>query len=90
MPIKTAERREDMSPTGMLRLHLADDGDIIVAVDADSGTAFVEFCNGGHAGGQSPRTHTALLALFEAIKQDNQDPAHQRCRGQRGVGVDTD
>lgn len=90
MALKTAERLEDMSPTGALRLHMASDGDIVVVCEAEGRTSRVEFCNCGPGGGKSPRTHKALAALYEAMKADNEDPACNPRRGKRGAGVDAD
>jgi len=88
MALRTAERREDMSPDGALRIHLADDGDVLVVCEAEGRTGRVEFCNCGPGGGKSPRTHKALIALFEAMKQDNEDRTCDPRRGLRGAGVD--
>ena len=85
--LRTFERLEDMSPTGALRLHLADDGDVIVAVSCGDDNARVEFCSRA-AGGQSPRTHKALIDLATAMKADNEDRAYSARKGLRGVGVD--
>jgi hypothetical protein len=63
-----AERREDMSPRGRLRLHAQDDGDMCVMVIEDDGTsAGIEFCN---SGGHSPRTLQALRNLSRAMQDD--------------------
>lgn len=82
-----AERLEDMSPDGALRVHLTAEGDIIVACESQGESAQVEFCNCGPGGGKSPRTHQALVALFEAMKLDNEDRACDSRRGRRGAGV---
>jgi hypothetical protein len=88
MALRTFERLEDMSPDGTLRLHIADDGDIIVAVASDDKFARVEFCNLGSGGGQSPRTFAALQALAKAMQADNEDRSCNARRGLRGVGID--
>ena len=88
MGLRTAERMEDMSHSGALRLHLADDGDIVVVCETEEATGRVEFCNCGPGGGKSPRTHKALIALYEAMKADNEDSTCNPRRGKRGVGVD--
>lgn len=69
----SAERREDMSPTGCLRLHAQDDGDMVLTVTDERGsTASVEFCA---SGGQSPQTLQALRALSRAMQADAAPPA---------------
>jgi hypothetical protein len=88
MGLRTAERLEDMSQHGALRLHLADDGDIVVVCESEGNTGRVEFCNCGPGGGKSPRTHKALIALYEAMKADNEDHTCNPRRGKRGAGVD--
>lgn len=87
--LKTFERLEDMSPDGALRVHLADDGDVVVAVSCGNDHARVEFCSRA-SGGQSPRTHTALKHLAAAMQADNEDRAANARKGLRGVGVDQD
>ena len=94
MSERIAERYEDMSSTGMLRLIQQRDGDIVVAVipcmhGEDKGRAIsVEFCNTGSGGGKSPRVLQALRALMEAIGEENAaDPSSHR-RGRRGMGVE--
>lgn len=63
-----AERREDMSPTGRLRLNAEEDGDMVVTVIDERGSiATVEFCN---SGGKSPRTLDALRHLSVAMTED--------------------
>ena len=67
-------RLEDMSPDGVLRVGLDNDGDAYVSVWTESGGG-VEFCTSGNGGGKSPRTREALLALMVAMESDNeQDP----------------
>jgi hypothetical protein len=86
---KTVIRREDMSPDGQLRVTLADDGDMHVAVmDGAGNSVTVEFCSMGAGGGGSPRTNKALRDLFVAMAQDNEDRECAARRGRRGVGVD--
>lgn len=74
-----AERYEDMSPDGRLRLHLQEDGDVLVCIckpDVTLGESpyhFVEFCAPGAGGGQSPHTRKALLDLMAAIQKDNEE-----------------
>lgn len=64
-----AERREDMSMRGRLRLIAQPDGDMCLAAIADDGTmAGIEFCN---SGGRSPHTLQALRDLSHAMKRDN-------------------
>lgn len=90
--MREAERFEDMSPRGRLRVLQQDDGDMIVCVieDMESGgccaglTASVEFCT---SGGKSPRTRAALLALMQAMAEDNADTNCIGRRGERGLGV---
>ena len=89
---RQAERFEDMSPRGRLRIFQEDDGDLIVCVvpDPDAPAEYapsVQFCTAGSGGGKSPRTRTALLSLMDAIALDNQhEDAHRR--GERGMGVE--
>lgn len=70
------ERLEDMSLRGRLRLLEQDNGDIIVAVQAEENGLLqpggsVEFCMPGPGGGRSPRTLVALRALLGAMAEDN-------------------
>lgn len=89
--MQEAERFEDMSPRGRLRVLQQDDGDIIVCVVEDpsshnGGTiADVEFCT---SGGKSPKTLAALQALMQAMAEDNADRPYCSRRGERGLGVD--
>lgn len=75
--MKIAERIEDMSAIGILRILHDDDGDILVSVTEEEipgvlgASACVEFCLPGSGGGHSPRTHAALRALLEAMEADN-------------------
>lgn len=74
-PIRV-ERREDMSPSGRLRLTLQVDGDVMVTVVPDPDAPdwerdSVEFCSCGMGGGKSPRTLQALRDLAVAMEQDN-------------------
>ena len=91
MATRVAERFEDMSVRGRLRLLQQDDGDIVVAIitdpdsDARGLSASVEFCT---SGGHSFRTLTALKALMEAMARDNRENTHCPRRGERGLGVD--
>lgn len=71
-----AERREDMSASGRLRLHAQDDGDMCVMVIEDDGTsATVEFCS---SGGRSPNTLQALRDLSRAMRADNDGRTYTR------------
>lgn len=88
-----AERFEDMSRRGRLRVIQQDDGDMIVEVieDLDSRgpcaglSASVEFCT---SGGKSPKTREALRALMIAMAEENEARPHCLRRGERGLGVD--
>jgi hypothetical protein len=72
MADNTVERHEDMSPTGRLRLHAQDDGDICIQIVDERGRcAGVEFCSVGSGGGRSKRTIAALRQLFRAMSEDN-------------------
>ena len=89
--MRQAERFEDMSPRGRLRVLQQDDGDMLVAVvedpDGDHGGILVgvEFCT---SGGKSPKTLEALRNLMRAMAEDNADRPHCHRRGERGLGVD--
>lgn len=81
-------RKESMSPDGFLRLHIQQDGDVIVAIrsgENDGGLdpllpfASVEFCTPFGGGGGSKYTHAALRNLALAMAKDNADP-HQQGR----------
>ncbi len=87
MPATMVERREDMSPTGRLRLFRQDDGDVIVAIVPDKNgqdyklfkQCSVEFCSVGAGGGRSRHTLEALRALFVAMERDNvESPIRER------------
>lgn len=92
--MKMAERFEDMSPRGRLRVLQQDDGDMIVGVieDLESGSgcaglmASVEFCV---SGGKSPKVLNALRTLMDAIAEENRADTHGTRRGERGLGVDS-
>jgi hypothetical protein len=78
-----AERSEDMSPTGKLRVFKEDDGDVIVAIvkgdnEKDFVMADAEFCTPGTGGGKSPHTRRALLELYDAIERDNYESPKAR------------
>lgn len=91
--MREAERFEDMSRRGRLRVLQQDDGDMIVEVveDLDSQSpsaglsASVEFCT---SGGKSPKTRAALLKLMLAMAEENAARPHCLRRGERGLGVD--
>lgn len=90
--MKIAERFEDMSQRGRLRVMQQDDGDMVIAVieDMNSGTccaglsASVEFCT---SGGKSPRTLAALRELMFAMAEDNAARGSDGRRGEIGLGV---
>jgi len=89
--MRVAERFEDMSPRGRLRVLQQDDGDMIVCVieDPNSSTrgemTSVEFCT---SGGKSPKTREALLALMLAMAEENAARPHCHRRGEIGMGVE--
>ncbi len=65
-------RKEDMSPSGRLRLFKETDGDICVAViDNEGNMADIQFCTVGMGGGKSGKTLAALNALALAMLEDN-------------------
>lgn len=79
--MKVAERFEDMSPLGRLRVFWDDDGDVIVAIVPDpneSDPNSVEFCIPGSGGGQSTHTHRALIELVKAMERDNDEKEQWR------------
>ena len=77
MITRQCSRREDMSQRGELHILIQDDGDIIVSCLGvePNGTLYqeshVEFCTPVSGGGRSPKVREALLALMNAIDQDN-------------------
>lgn len=72
------ERPEDMSQRGKLRLLIQRDGDVIIAVQDDSGHMLdIEFCTPGTGGGRSPETWKALHILANAMRADNGDLSDQ-------------
>jgi hypothetical protein len=81
--IPMVERREDMSPSGRLRLIMETDGDIIVSIAAGDHSggiksfADVQFTVPFIGGGGSQRTYRALRELMRAMAQDNADPYAQ-------------
>ncbi len=91
--MREAERFEDMSPRGRLRVIQQEDGDMIVEVIEDLHSksptaglsAAVEFCT---SGGKSPKTREALRALMLAMAEENAERPHCLRRGERGLGVD--
>jgi hypothetical protein len=73
-----ADRKEDMSQRGRLRVILQDDGDVVICTQGmDRGLrqpgSPVEFCTPMGGGGKSPHTHKALIALFRAMQLDNEE-----------------
>jgi hypothetical protein len=77
---EVVQRREDMSPDGILRLHLQADGDVVLYVSGRSASGYdktksvsIEFCSNS-GGGKSPRTLEALKALMAAMAADNEAP----------------
>lgn len=91
--MREAERFEDMSQRGRLRVLQQDDGDMVVSVIEDPNSpmggamARVEFCT---SGGKSPKTLAALRNLMLAMAEDNADKPHCHRRGERGLGVDSE
>lgn len=87
---KQAERFEDMSPRGRLRVIQQDDGDMIVYVIEDpnsingGASAGVEFCI---SGGKSPKTREALRALMLAMAEENEERPNCPRRGEIGLGM---
>lgn len=73
--LPTQVRFEDMSPTGRLQIMRQFDGDIILTCIDDNGhMASVEFTTPIAGGGQSENTWKAIIALFDAMKEDNKRP----------------
>jgi hypothetical protein len=70
------ERFGDMSPDGRLHIYQQDDGDVIIVVIPDSNdnrpSVAVEFCTYS-GGGRSPKTREAILALMDAIEDENRE-----------------
>lgn len=90
--MRMAERFEDMSQRGRLRVMQQTDGDMIVCVVSDPDHAVhrgaavsVEFCT---SGGKSPKTREALLALMLAMADENSDKPHCNRRGEIGLGAE--
>lgn len=85
-----AERFEDMTQRGRLRIWQQDDGDMIVEIVPDPDkppeyAASAEFCSPGTGGGKSPRTVMALRVLMRAMAEDNADASCALRRGERGL-----
>ena len=82
------ERHEDMSPEGTLKLIMEPDGDMIVVVKPDPDDSMqsvvmgcsVQFTFPGAGGGRSPRTRKALVALMDAMYEDNLEEESARGR----------
>lgn len=83
----SVDRPEDMSPNGVLTLHVQNDGDVILVIRQltnemtcqpldEPVQATVEFCT-HNGGGRSPRTLQALRNLAVAMAQDNADPGNR-------------
>lgn len=91
---RMAERFEDMSPRGRLRVFQQNDGDMVVAIvpdptqHPDAELLSVEFCSPGSGGGKSPQVVEALRALMHAMAHENQSKPHCSRRGEFGLGVD--
>lgn len=91
--MRMAERFEDMSPRGRLRVLQQDDGDMIIEVVEDPNSqsctaglsCAVEFCV---SGGKSPKTREALYVLMLAMAEENAERPHCSRRGERGMGID--
>lgn len=91
--MRVAERFEDMSRRGRLRVHQQGDGDMIIEVIEDPESqgccagliASVGFCT---SGGKSPKTRHALLLLMQAMAEENAAHPHCNRRGEFGLGVD--
>ena len=76
-----AERPCDMERGQTFRVFKYDDGDIQIAIeDAECRTKLAVFREPVRGGGQSPRTHAALLELMKAMQQD----AEERAARERG------
>ena len=72
-------RFEDMSPIGRLEVLRQRDGDVIVSVITEDGAqAHVEFTTPMSGGGNSEHTWKALVALYEAMKADNDERPQTR------------
>lgn len=75
--VTSVSRKEDMSPSGQLKILIDVEGDIHIAVFSDDGDgvienfASVEFCSCGIGGGKSPHTRKALRDLAKAMELDN-------------------
>lgn len=79
----SVDRPEDMSPNGVLTLHVQPDGDVVLVITQNTDPmtgqplhevieATVEFCT-HNGGGRSPRTLNALRELAVAMAKDNAD-----------------
>ena len=67
----TASRFEDMSVLGQLSLTKEEDGDIIVSILTEKGSARVQFCSPGMGGGSSPKVLNKLRELYNIILEEN-------------------
>ena len=76
--MRSAERKEDMSEFGRLRVMQDNEGDMQVSIipcmkkDYDAPMLTVEFCV---SGGKSPRTRAALYELMMAMQADSEKTA---------------
>lgn len=81
--MRSVKRYEDMSRHGNLEVLILDDGDVIVQITNDPespcpGFAFAEFCLPMSGGGQSEHTRLALVNLFNAMREDNEERPQSR------------
>lgn len=70
-----AERQSDRGSSRLRVCHRSDDGAVVIEVTAYKGAtntsyiASIEFCT-FCAGGESPKTHAAIIALALAMQED--------------------
>lgn len=79
----------DMDPRLALRVGLDDDSDVYLSIT--NGLDGIEFCTIGNGGGKSPRTRDALIALMQAMREDNaEDPSHDWWAKRNGTAHNKD
>lgn len=67
---------DEFNNESRLILNIQDDGDIVVIIIQKRGNSIekaeIEFCTPLSGGGKSPKTHAALVRLYETMKKENE------------------